>query len=125
MTYDSPDCQVRLTLVPQRRGQLIRCAISVEEERLLRSGLEVFNEISLEGYPAVGFGAGTRRATFDFNWVHPTGADWRISGQRVQGLIERLAGMLGDAPTPARRGARPRRLAELLPAAFGRVATAA
>lgn len=128
LIHASRDCEVRLGLTYQRNGQVVRCSVSVEEARPLTSGLEIFNEMSLEGYPVVGFGAGRGRVTFDFSWVHPDGADWRISGQRVEGLMHRVVGTLCERPRKARAISRSKRAAsysELVPAVFGRAATAA
>ncbi|MDB6093106.1 MAG: hypothetical protein JWM32_668 [Verrucomicrobia bacterium] len=128
LTYASPDCEVRLALGEQKKGQLVRCFVCVDESRLLTSGLEIFNELSLEGFPVVDFGTGGAKSTFEFQWHHPDGADWRISGQRVEGLRQRLVGILGERPSPIRPASRTRRsliYSELVPAVFGRPATAA
>lgn len=127
LLHSSRDAEIRLTLGEQKNGQVIRCFISLDESRLLTSGLELFNELSLEGYPVVSFGAGRSQATFEFHWVHPDGADWRISGQRVEGLLQRLLCALGErpAPRPTRRSKPASIYAELVPAVFGQPATAA
>lgn len=128
LVHTSPDCDVRVTLAARPQGQRVRCGISLAEERLLVSGLELFNEISLEGHPVIAFGAGRGQVTFEFEWFHPTGADWRISGQRLDGLMQRLSGALGPRPMPVRvrrRSRRPTGLKALLPEVFGAAASAA
>ena len=128
LVHTSPDCDIRLTLAPKPHGQRVRCGISMAEERLLVSGLELFNEVALEGHPVIAFGAGRGQVTFEFEWFHPTGADWRISGQRLDSLVQRLSGALGPRPSPVRarrRERRPSGLNALLPEVFGQTATAA
>lgn len=128
LIHASLDAEVRLTLREQKKGQQIRCTICLDESRLLTGALELFNELALEGYPVVDFGGSHGQATFEFQWLHPTNADWRISGQRVQDLLQRLACTLGERPSPARPASRRRAAsiyAELVPAMFGRLTSAA
>lgn len=125
LVYSSPDCDVRLSLAKMGDGQLIRCFVSVAENRLLANGLEVFNEIAFEGHPTVAYGVGRGRTTFEFEWLHPDGADWRISGERVEILMHRVCGFLGPAPRPARQGARRRFSPEILDGVLAHVISAA
>ena len=119
LVHTGRDCEARLQLVTRGQGQQVRCQITLGEERMLVSGLELFNEIALEGHPIVAFGAGRGQAAFEFQWFHPKGADWRISCERLECLMQRLTCALGPQPAPARRaskGRRPSVLAELVPA---------
>jgi hypothetical protein len=120
LVHADPDCEFRLTLRDQRHGQQIRCLISVSEERLLASGIELFHELSVEGHPIVSYGAGRGSVSFGFEWHHPAGADWKISAQRVELLLQRVAVGIGPRPAPVRRRVAARRkpsmFSELVPA---------
>jgi hypothetical protein len=110
LVYASEDCSVRVNLSRLGEGQLVRCFISVDEQRLLSTGLELFTAMSLEGHPVVAYGAGCGQMTFEFEWLHPDGADWKISGQRLDVFMQLLRCSLGPKPRPA-RGARYRSMA--------------
>ena len=120
LVHTSDDGEVRLSLRGQRHGQQVRCLVSVPEERLLKSGIELFHEIAVEGHPIVSFGAGRGSVSFGFEWFHPAGADWRISAQRVELILQRVTAELGPKPAPVRRrlpaGKRPSVFSELVPA---------
>lgn len=108
LVHASPDCEVRVMLREQSKGQLVRCFVSVAEDRLLLGGLELFNEMSLEGHPAVAYGAGRGQMTFEFEWFHAAGVDWRASAVRVDSVLQRVSSVLGPRPAPARANARRR-----------------
>ncbi len=120
------DGEIRLSLRGQPHGQQVRCFLSVAEDRLLASGIELFHELAVEGHPVVSYGAGQGGVTFGFEWHHPTGADWRISAQRLELLMQRVAVGLGPRPEPVRRrlpaGRKPSMLSELVPATLRPVA---
>lgn len=120
------DGEIRLSLRGQPHGQQVRCFLSVAEDRLLASGIELFHELAVEGHPVVSYGAGQGSVTFGFEWHHPTGADWRISAQRLELLMQRVAVGLGPRPEPVRRrlpaGRKPSMLSELVPATLRPVA---
>jgi hypothetical protein len=120
------DGEFRLSLRPARHGQQIRCFISVTEERLLASGIELFHELAVEGHPIVSYGAGQGSVSFGFEWFHPTGADWRISAQRIELLMQRVSVGLGPKLEPVRRrlpaGHKPSMFSELVPATLRPVA---
>lgn len=120
------DGEIRLSLRGQPHGQQVRCFLSVAEDRLLASGIELFHELAVEGHPVVSYGAGQGSVTFGFEWHHPTGADWRISAQRLELLVQRVAVGLGPRPEPVRRrlpaGRKPSMLSELVPATLRPVA---
>lgn len=120
------DCEFRLSLSGRPHGQQIKCFISVDESRLLASGIELFHEIAVEGHPIVSYGAGRGSVSFGFEWYHPTGAEWRISAQRVELLMQRVAVALGPKPAPVRRrvaaGKRPSVFSELVPAVLRPIA---
>jgi hypothetical protein len=120
LVHVADDCDIRLSLSGRPRGQNVRCWLSVDEARLLVSGLELFNEIALEGHPVISFGAGRGRVSLAFEWLHPSGADWRISGQRIELLRQRVTGVLGPKPAPLRARRRARAAAErsFLPGVF-------
>ena len=84
--------ELRVHVGDQTDGNNLRCSVSVPAQRIAAGTLVLFNEIALEGYPIVAFGAGQRQVTFEFAWFHPTGADWRISAERCQGLVDRIVG---------------------------------
>jgi hypothetical protein len=117
---DLADGEFRLSLRNARHGQNVRCFISVSEDRLLASGVELFHELSVEGHPVVSYGAGRGSVSFGFEWFHPAGADWRISAQRVELLMQRVSVALGPKPVPVRRrvaaGRKPSMFSELVPA---------
>ena len=92
--------ELRVSAVERSSGYMVRCVISIAEYRLMAGYGEIFNAMALEGYPVVAFGAGHGQVSFEFSWFHPEGADWRISGQHCQGLIDRVLGEL--APIPQR-----------------------
>lgn len=120
------DCEFRLSLGGKPHGQQVKCFISVSETRLLTSGIELFHEMAVEGHPAVSYGAGSGSVTFGFEWYHPSGADWKISAQRIELLMQRLTVALGPKPVPVRRrlpaGRKPSMLSELVPASLRPVA---
>lgn len=126
LVHGDPDCEFRLSLAPRPHGQQVKCFISAGEERLLASGIELFHELAVEGHPVVSYGAGRGSVSFGFEWFHPTGADWRISAQRIELLLQRVAAGLGPKPAPVRRrlsaGRRPSMLSELVPATLRPVA---
>lgn len=126
LVHADTECEFRLSLRSARHGQQIRCFISVSEERLLASGIELFHELSVEGHPIVSYGAGQGSVSFGFEWFHPTGADWRISAQRIELLMQRVAMALGPKPAPIRRrvaaGRRPSVFSELVPATLRPIA---
>lgn len=126
LVHADSDCEFRLSLRGQRHGQQIRCFINVAEERLLASGIELFHELAVEGHPVVSYGAGQGSVSFGFEWYHPTGADWRISAQRIELLMQRVAVALGPKPAPIRRraaaGRRPSMFAEMVPAVLRPIA---
>jgi hypothetical protein len=119
LVHQSPDGDLRIFLKQKNHDQLLRCFISVSEERLLTSGLELFNDVALEGHPVVAYGAGRGQACFEFAWVHPDEADWRISAERVEVLLQRVHGAL--CPRLARR----RFAREILEGVLAHPATAA
>ena len=104
----------------------MRCFISIAEERLLTSGIELFHELAVEGHPIVSYGAGRGSVSFGFEWRHPAGADWRISAQRIELLMQRLGVALGPKPQPVRRrvaaGRKPSMFSELVPATLRPIA---
>lgn len=114
------DGEFRLSLSGRPHGQQVKCFISLAEERLLTSGIELFHELAVEGHPVVSYGAGHGSVSFGFEWYHPTGADWRISAQRIELLMQRLVVALGPKPAPVRRrlpaGRKPSMFSELVPA---------
>lgn len=114
------DGEFRLSLSGRPHGQQVKCFISLAEERLLTSGIELFHELAVEGHPVVSYGAGHGSVSFGFEWYHPTGADWKISAQRIELLMQRLAVNLGPKPAPVRRrlpaGRKPSMFSELVPA---------
>lgn len=120
LVHADADCEFRLSLRAERHGQRIRCFLSVAEERLLASGIELFHELAVEGHPIVSYGAGHGSVSFGFEWHHPGGADWRISAQRLELLMQRVAVALGPKPAPLRRravaGRKPSVFSELVPA---------
>lgn len=126
LVHGDPDCEFRLSLRAARHGQQVRCLISVGEDRLLASGIELFHELSLEGHPVVSYGAGRGSVSFGFEWFHPTGADWRISAQRIELLMQRVAVALGPKPAPVRRraaaGRKPSIFSEFVPATLRPIA---
>lgn len=125
LVYSSPECAARLSLSRLGNGQLIRCFISVAEDRLLANGLEVFNEVAFEGHPVVAYGFGRGQTTFEFEWLHPDGSDWRISGERVEILMQRVCGYLGPKPRPARQAGRRRFSPEILEGVLAHAVSAA
>jgi hypothetical protein len=120
------DGDLRLSLRGQPHGQQVRCFFSVAEDRLLGSGIELFHELAVEGHPVVSYGAGQGSVTFGFEWHHPTGADWQITAQRIELLMQRVVVGLGPRPEPVRRrlpaGRQPSMLSELVPATLRPVA---
>ncbi|MBX3738317.1 MAG: hypothetical protein KF715_16600 [Candidatus Didemnitutus sp.] len=114
------DGEFRLSLGGRPHGQQVKCFISLAEERLLTSGIELFHEMAVEGHPVVSYGAGHGSVSFGFEWYHPAGADWKISAQRIELLMQRLVVALGPKPAPVRRrlpaGRKPSMLSELVPA---------
>ncbi|MBI5423640.1 MAG: hypothetical protein HZA32_06095 [Opitutae bacterium] len=114
------DGEFRLSLSGRPHGQQVKCFISLAEERLLTSGIELFHELAVEGHPVVSYGAGHGSVSFGFEWYHPTGADWKISAQRIELLMQRLVVALGPKPAPVRRrlpaGRKPSMFSELVPA---------
>ncbi len=124
LVHTGPDQEVRVALRAVRDGQQVRCLVSVDESRLPASGIEVFHELAVGGHPVVSYGAGRGSVSFGFEWLHPTGADWRISAQRVEVLLQRVAVSLGPKPAArrSRGGRRSELLAELVPARLRPVA---
>lgn len=120
LVHSGQDGEFRLSLSDRPHGQQVKCFISVAEERLLTSGIELFHEMAVEGHPVVSYGAGHGSVSFGFEWYHPTGADWKISAQRIELLLQRLVVALGPKPAPARRrlpaARKPSMLSELVPA---------
>lgn len=120
LVHADADCEFRLSLRPGRHGQQVRCFLSVAEARLLTSGIELFHELAIEGHAIVSYGAGQGSVSFGFEWLHPTGADWRVSAQRIELLMQRVAVALGPRPAPVRRRTagdrQPSVLSELVPA---------
>jgi hypothetical protein len=120
LVHHGADCDFRLSLAGRPHGQQVKCFLSVAESRLLASGIELFHELAVEGHPVVSYGAGQGSVTFGFEWQHPSGADWRISAQRIELLMQRLAVALGPKPEPVRRrlpvGRKPSMFSELVPA---------
>jgi hypothetical protein len=108
------DCDVRLSLGDLDHGQLVRCFISVMEARLRDNGLELLNELALEGHPIVAYGAGHGQATFEFEWRRSEHADWRIAGERLELLINRISATLGPKPLPMRQRRKRRLPTEIL-----------
>jgi len=108
LVHVAADCDVRLNLSQLGNGQLIHCFISVEEDRMLSSGMELFNEISSEGHPVVAYGAGRGHTTLEFEWLHQDGANWRISAERVELLTQRLRCAVRPKSKQARRAGRRR-----------------
>lgn len=100
------DWELRVLLPGATGGNTVRCFVSVPESRLPSGALELFNMLALEGYPAVALGAGRGEVSFEFSWFHPAGADWRISAQRCQGLLERVVSSLPPARRRRTRAAR-------------------
>lgn len=126
LVYSSPDCDVRLSLSRLGNGQLIRCFVSVAENRLLaQNSFELFNEIAFEGHPVVAYGMGRGQATFEFEWLHPDGSAWRISAERVEILMQRLSDCLGPKPRPARQASRRRFSPEILDGVLAHAVNAA
>lgn len=127
LIHDSDLGHARLSLRRHEPGQLVRCFLSVEEERLLARGLELFHELAGEGHPVVAYGIGRGQTTFEFEWLHPDGTDWRISAERVQLLMQRLDCALGPklAPLRRRQARRCPIAAELLEGVLARAVTAA
>jgi hypothetical protein len=99
------DFELRVHVSELADSNSLRCSISVPSQRIAAGTLVLFNEIALEGYPVVAFGAGQRQVTFEFAWFHPTGADWRISAERCQGLVDRVVGAF--AVSSAEQAVRP------------------
>jgi hypothetical protein len=126
LTHTDGDCEFRLSLRGQPHGQQVRCFLSVAEERLLTGGISLFHEIAVEGYPIVSYGAGRGQVTFGFEWHHPSGAEWEISAQRLELLLQRVTVALGPRIEPVRRrlpaGHKPSMLSELVPATLRPVA---
>ena len=126
LIHGDSDCEFRLALAAKPRGQQVKCFISVAETRLLGSGIELFHELAVEGHPVVAYGAGRGSVSFGFEWFHPAGADWRISAQRIELLMQRVAVALGPKPAPVRRrlpaGRKPSMFSELVPATLRPVA---
>lgn len=120
LVHVGADSEFRLSLSGRPHGQQVKCFISIAEERLLASGIELFHEMAVEGHPVVSYGAGHGSVSFGFEWYHPTGADWTISAQRIELLMQRLAVALGPKPAPVRRrlsaGRKPSMFSELVPA---------
>lgn len=126
LVHAGGDCEVRLSLGGQAHGQRVRCFLSVAEERLLTGGINLFHEIAVEGHPVVSYGAGQGSVTFGFEWHHPSGAEWEISAQRLELLMQRVSVALGPRPEPVRRrlpsGRKPSMFSELVPATLRPVA---
>lgn len=126
LVHTGEDCEFRLSLGPKPHGQQVKCFISLAEERLLASGIELFHEMAVEGHPIVSYGAGHGSVSFGFEWYHPSGADWKISAQRIELLMQRLCVALGPKPAPVRRrlaaGRKPSMFAELVPATLRPIA---
>ena len=93
-----PEREIRVQLVERTRGHQVRCFVSVPEERLQASGIELFNELAAEGQPIVAMGAGRRQVSFEFSWSQPPGSDWQGSAQRIQDLTQRIVGTLLPEP---------------------------
>ena len=100
LILNRPGFELRVLAAERAGGCGVRCFISVAEHRLAAGYGETFNAMALEGYPVVAFGAGRGQATFEFSWFHPDGADWRISGQHCQVLVDRVVGSLITLPVP-------------------------
>lgn len=126
LVHAGGDCEFRLALTGKPHGQQVKCLLSVAESRLLASGIELFHELAVEGHPVVSYGAGHGSVSFGFEWFHPAGADWKISAQRIELLMQRLAVALGPKPAPVRRrlpaGRKPSMFSELVPATLRPVA---
>lgn len=120
------DCEFRLSLRGEPHGQQVRCFLSVSEDRLLTGGISLFHEIAVEGHPVVSYGAGQGSVTFGFEWHHPSGAEWEISAQRLELLVQRVTVALAPRVEPVRRrlpaGRKPSMLSELVPATLRPVA---
>ncbi|HWA25961.1 MAG TPA: hypothetical protein VG734_09880 [Lacunisphaera sp.] len=127
LVHDSDQGHCRLSLCRQELGQLVRCSISLEEERLLGRGLELFNELAGEGHPVVAYGIGRGQITFEFEWLHPGAVTWSFSADRVRCLMQRLNDSVGPRPQPLRRRqvAYRRLSTELLEGVLANVVTAA
>jgi hypothetical protein len=106
LVHTTPDAEVRVMLREQAKGQIVRCFVSLPEERMLESALELFNAMSLEGHPVVAYGAGRGLLTFEFEWFHAPGVDWRASAVRIDSVMQRLSSVLGPRPAPVRARAR-------------------
>lgn len=125
LVLTTPDCHGRISVAPQADGHRVRCMLNVEESRLITSGLELFNRLTLEGHPLAAYGAGRGEASFEFEWQHPRGADWRVSAQRVEILMGLLTEQLCAKPAVyrPRRKVSPLR-AELLDGVLAQVSAA-
>ena len=125
LVLNSADCHGRVTVGAHPEGHRVLCTLNVEESRLLCSGLELFNQLTLEGHPLAAYGAGRGEASFEFEWIHPRGADWRISAQRVDILMGQLTAQLCAKPAVyrPRRRMSPLR-AELLDGVIAQVSAA-
>ena len=102
------DFELRLHVSEQTGGSAIRCFVSITEGSLAGGAVVLFNEIALEGYPLVAIGSGRGKETFEFTWFQPEGADWRISAERCQGLIDRVTGGMAPVSLPIRQAAKRR-----------------
>lgn len=126
LVHTGEDCEFRLSLGAKPHGQQVKCFISLAEDRLLASGIELFHEMAVEGHPIVSYGAGHGSVSFGFEWYHPSGADWKISAQRIELLMQRLCVALGPKPAPVRRrlaaGRKPSMFSELVPATLRPIA---
>ena len=101
LVHAASGCEVRSNLSRVGNGQLIKCFITVEESWLLGSELELFNDLTLDGYPLVGYGVDNGGITFEFEWLHVNGTDWRISAERIDQFMQLLCGHFGPTPRPA------------------------
>jgi hypothetical protein len=104
---------LRIHSVELSAGSMLHCIISVAEQGFIPGSLGLFEEMAAEGYPVVAVGACGGRISCEFNWFHPEGADWRISAQRCQALVDRVLGARVPPAEPKAIRAGGRRAARL------------
>ena len=92
LVLNQNDFGIRIHGVEMAGGCTLHCFISVAERGFMPGSLGLFEEMASEGYPVVAVGASCGRISCEFNWFHPEGADWRISAQRCEALVDRVLG---------------------------------